>query len=48
MKLFLLFLFVSFILGIQYQDATLPRRRWTMAAIAVITALSYFFFDGLI
>jgi|GEM_PF-1455143 len=48
MKIFLLFLFVSFILGIQYQEATLQRQRWTMVGIAVLTGLSYFFFDGFI
>ena len=46
MKLFLLFLFVSFILGIQMESASLTRRLWTMAGVAIVTAFAYFFFPG--
>lgn len=48
MKIFLLFLLVSFVSGVTLQEATAQRRRWFMGALVVVMSLAYFFFDQLI
>lgn len=47
MKIFLLFLVLSFILGAKLQQATLHRRLWVMSNIVLVTVAIYFFFDQL-
>lgn len=47
MKIFLLFLVMSFILGAKLQQATLQRRQWVISSIVVVMAATYFFFDQL-
>jgi len=47
MKIFLLFLVTSFILGVKLEQATLHRRQWVISSIVVVTAAIYFFFDQL-
>jgi len=48
MKLFLLFLFVSFMLGIILEKATTERRRWVMTGSVLLLTMTYFFFDRFI
>lgn len=48
MKLFLLFLCASFIIGANWQQATLRRQRWLMGSIAAAMVTAYFLFDQLI
>jgi Flp pilus assembly protein protease CpaA len=48
MKIFLLFLFASFILGTQLQQATLAQRRWLLTSLAVGMTITYLLFDQLI
>jgi Flp pilus assembly protein protease CpaA len=45
MKVFLLFLLMSFMIGATFQHATIQRRRWTMIAIAIFMVATYFTFD---
>lgn len=47
MKIFLLFLVLSFILGAKLQQATLHRRLWVMSSLVLVTVAIYFFFDQL-
>ena len=48
MKLFLLFLLVSFVIGVTKPAITLQQQRWLLGVIVVVMGLTYFFFDGLI
>ena len=48
MKLFLLFLCASFIVGATWQQATHQQRRWLMGAVAAVLVTAYFLFDQLI
>lgn len=48
MKVFLLFLFASFILGTTFQQAPAQNRRWIMTGIVTMLTLVYFFFDSFI
>jgi hypothetical protein len=48
MKVFLLFLLVSFFIGANQQAAAPQRRHWLMGAFVIIMGVSYFFFDQLI
>lgn len=48
MKIFLLFLLVSFVIGVLKPTITLQQQRWLLGAIVVVMGLSYFFFDQLI
>lgn len=47
MKIFLLFLVMSFILGTKLQHATLHRQQWVISSIVLVTVAIYFFFDQL-
>lgn len=48
MKIFLLFLCASFIIGANWQQATLRQRRWLMGSMAAVMVTAYFLFDQLI
>lgn len=48
MKIFLLFLLVSFVVGVTKPTITLQQQRWLIGVIVVGMGLSYFFFDQLI
>lgn len=48
MKLFLLFLFVSFTLGVTRQEATVQQRHWVMAGVVTVLTIIYFSFDRFI
>lgn len=48
MKVFLLFLLVSFVVGVAKPEITPQQQRWLIGVIVVVMALSYFFFDPLI
>lgn len=48
MKVFLLFLFVSFMLGTTLQQAPAQNRRWIMTGIVTLLTIVYFFFDSFI
>jgi hypothetical protein len=48
MKLFLLFLLVSFVIGVTKPAITLQQQRWLLGVMVVVMGLSYFFFDQLI
>lgn len=48
MKLFLLFLVLSFVIGVAKPAITIQQQRWLIGAIVVVMGLSYFLFDGLI
>lgn len=48
MKIFLLFLLASFVIGMIKPAITLQQQRWLLGAIVVMMGLSYFFFDQLI
>ena len=47
-KIFLLFLLVSFVIGVTKPAITLQQQRWLLGALVVVMGLSYFFFDQLI
>lgn len=48
MKIFLLFLCASFMVGANWQHATRPQQRWLIGTVAVILVTTYFLFDQLI
>lgn len=48
MKIFLLFLCASFIIGANWQQATLQQRRWLMGSMGAVMVTAYFLFDHLI
>lgn len=48
MKIFLLFLCASFIVGTNWQQATHRQRRWLMGSMAAVMMTAYFLFDQLI
>lgn len=48
MKLFLLFLCASFIIGVYWQQSTLQQRRWLMGTLAAVMVTAYFLFEQLI
>lgn len=48
MKIFLLFLCASFIIGANWQQATQRQRRWLIGSIAAVMTTAYFLFDQLI
>ena len=48
MKVFLLFLLLSLLVGVVQPEATVQRQRWLMGALVVVMGVSYFFFDQLI
>lgn len=48
MKVFLIFLVVSFTLGIILQEKTGQKRRWVAIGMATALPVIYFFFDRFI
>lgn len=48
MKVFLLFLVLSFIIGANQTTVSPQRQRWLMGGIVVVLSVTYFFFEQLI
>ena len=48
MKIFLLFLFMSFIVGVNLQQAKPQRQRRVMGSLVAVMVTAYFLFDQLI
>jgi len=48
MKVFLIFLVVSFTLGVTLQEETTQKRRWATAGMVAALTVIYFFFDRFI
>jgi hypothetical protein len=47
MKIFLLFLVISFILGAKLSQATVHQRQWVIGSIVLVITATYYFFDQL-